>query len=593
MTTQRHMFVSTQTVILLTLLFAFANCLACIHAGSFPQPGSHHQQYQQQHPSNNRLLPYPLRHPTFLSESSFRIDSSSSSISSSSSRSAIHSSRGGSIYVAPQEASSNSSTAVLFQHDNETTAFRYSADLEPDNHSHVVPSQRGLKVLFLSADTGGGHRASAESLANQFLKQFPGSEYDLLDVWTPTKVYPYYTLVPSYKYLSAHPQRWKALYYISNTRWYEKITNAHSSMTCYHKIKKQLEEYDPDVVVSVHPTMNYLPEKIIREIAKSRNKYVPFFTVVTDFGSGHCTWFQGTVDKMYVASERIKSLAKRRGAKVKDENLVMSGLPIRDDFARLAEMMNGRATEHGKMFRKEIKAQLGLDPEKRVVLVMGGGEGVGSLGVIAQELYLKLRSEGVDASICVVCGRNDKVKRELENKDWDAMYEASKMSTGDRKVRRIQKISNLLHRRKSQKQIQSVHDDNHQYERDGQVNVVCLGFVSNMAEYMVASDVLVSKAGPGTIAEAAAVGLPVMITSFLPGQEAGNVNIVLDGGFGAFEKKPPKIAEKVSSWLRNDALLDEMSIRSEAVGNPHAASDIVRDIGQMTWDILERNHRNI
>lgn len=27
--------------------------------------------------------------------------------------------------------------------------------------------KRKLKVLFLSADTGGGHRASAESLANQ------------------------------------------------------------------------------------------------------------------------------------------------------------------------------------------------------------------------------------------------------------------------------------------------------------------------------------------------------------------------------------------------------------------------------------------
>jgi 1,2-diacylglycerol 3-beta-galactosyltransferase len=44
-----------------------------------------------------------------------------------------------------------------------------------------------------------------------------------------------------------------------------------------------------------------------------------------------------------------------------------------------------------------------------------------------------------------------------------------------------------------------------------------LGFVNNMADYMVAADILVSKAGPGTIAEAACVGLPVLLTSFLPG----------------------------------------------------------------------------
>lgn len=84
----------------------------------------------------------------------------------------------------------------------------------------------------------------------------------------------------------------------------------------------------------------------------------------------------------------------------------------------------------------------------------------------------------------------------------------------------------------------------------------------------------------------------LLLISFLPGQEAGNVNIVLDGGFGAFERNPQKIAEKVSFWLQNDSVLDEMSLRSEAVGNPHAASDIVRDIGQITMDILEQNERN-
>jgi 1,2-diacylglycerol 3-beta-galactosyltransferase len=46
----------------------------------------------------------------------------------------------------------------------------------------------------------------------------------------------------------------------------------------------------------------------------------------------------------------------------------------------------------------------------------------------------------------------------------------------------------------------------------GQVDVIPLGFVTDVPEYMVAADVLVSKAGPGTIAEAASVGLPVMMT---------------------------------------------------------------------------------
>lgn len=64
----------------------------------------------------------------------------------------------------------------------------------------VEKKKRPLKVLFLSSDTGGGHRASAEALAKQFEVLYPGSTYDLVDVWTLDGVYPYKTLVKSCKY---------------------------------------------------------------------------------------------------------------------------------------------------------------------------------------------------------------------------------------------------------------------------------------------------------------------------------------------------------------------------------------------------------
>lgn len=341
----------------------------------------------------------------------------------------------------------------------------------------------------------------------QFLKYFPGTEYDLVDVWTPTGVYPYRTLVPSYKHLSAHPRRWKALYYISNTRIYEQMTNIHSTLTCKEKIRKHLESYDPDVVISVHPTMTYLPEKIVRQIGEKRGKKIPFFTVVTDFGSGHCTWFQGMVDKMYVASDRIKTLAKRRGAKLSDEDLVMSGLPIRDEFAIHAKNMNGRTTEHGKDYRRNMKASIGLDPEKKMILLMGGGEGVGSLGEIAENLYFELRRKGVDASICVVCGRNEQLRQDIKTKNWDKIYEERNKSRS--KSGSLKKLKNIFKRKSlNMKEIRNG-------TRDGDVTMLGLGFVSNMADFMVAADVLVSKAGPGTIAEAASLGLPVMITRYV------------------------------------------------------------------------------
>lgn len=435
-----------------------------------------------------------------------------------------------------------------------------------------------LKILFMSADTGGGHRASAESLANQFMRHYPGSEYDLIDVWTPTNVFPFKTLVPSYKRMSARPMEWRFFYHLTNTFISEFCSDIYTKLRCERKIRRQMEEYDPDVIISVHPTMNTLPMRISRKISKKRGKYVPYFTVVTDFGSGHCTWFTRSVDKMYIASDRIRKLARRRGL-IPNNKLVMSGLPIRHDFALQAENMGERHSENGKQYREKMKETLGLDPKKKNVLLMGGGEGVGSIATISEALYKQLKKDGVDATICVVCGRNEKLKEEIMNKNWDALDMTIKLS----KRQRVKKFFRKYLRRSKEDRIQAANRSN------GNVNVVGLGFVTNMAEYMVATDVLVSKAGPGTIAEAAALGLPVLITSFLPGQEAGNVDIVIDGGFGKFQKYPNEIAWEASDWLNDDTLLEKMSQNSAKLGNPNAASDIVLDIGAITQEWLEKN----
>eukprot|EP00551_Chaetoceros_affinis_P003805 CAMPEP_0203661292 /NCGR_PEP_ID=MMETSP0088-20131115/59534_1 /ASSEMBLY_ACC=CAM_ASM_001087 /TAXON_ID=426623 /ORGANISM="Chaetoceros affinis, Strain CCMP159" /LENGTH=607 /DNA_ID=CAMNT_0050523955 /DNA_START=102 /DNA_END=1925 /DNA_ORIENTATION=- len=447
----------------------------------------------------------------------------------------------------------------------------------------VTKKQKKLKVLFLSADTGGGHRASAQSLGSQLLKHYPDTEFELADLWTPTNVYPYATLVKSYKHLSAHPRQWRLLYYLSNTKWYEKITDVHSSITCYDKIEKHIESLDPDIVISVHPTMNYVPEKAVRNIGQKKGKYIPFFTVVTDFGSGHCTWFQGrTVDMIYVASQRIMKLAKRRG-KFDHDKLVMSGLPIREDFAVQAKAMGDRSSLGGKGYRQVMKSKLGLDPHKKTVLVMGGGEGVGSLGQIAEKLREKLANSGVDATILVVCGRNEKLKDDLNGRDWGA----EPMAVGRIKKRaKLRQLAKRILRKKVSLEEKAPSEIGNSGK--GEVDVIGLGFITNMAEFMVAADVLVSKAGPGTIAEAASLGLPVMITSFLPGQEAGNVDIVLDGGFGAFKKKPHQIADVVTSWMGDEDKLDEMSRRSSEVGNPQAASEIMEDIIRISLEKINK-----
>lgn len=519
----------------------------------------------------------------------------------------------------------------------------------------------GLKILFLSSDTGGGHRASSESLANQFQILFPGSTYILHDVIDDEKSpINYFPLVKSYRHLSAHPTQWKILYEVTNSRAFEMIADANMKLMCERNTRKRIMSLDPDVVISVHPMMTNVPQLSCAKILNQTGKHIPIFTVVTDLGSGHCLWFANGMEKMFVGSDQIWDLAKQRG-NVPDEKLVKVGLPIRHDFAVQAEKLGDRTSKEGRTYQRSIRKQLELPPDRHTLLVMGGGEGVGSLSDIVNSLYGELAMNGIDACILVVCGRNEKLQNSLAERDWEQVRIAhSSMKTTPSRVcnpisstgvgagciqggvtsslRKILSSSSLgasltsptamTEEPPEEKKDEHVHiavtelmDEEFTASLDtetqvplkapsvsttysfdsipgskplGKVEVKGLGFITNMAEYMVAADILVSKAGPGTISEAAALSLPVMLTSFLPGQEEGNVDFVLEANFGTFcsDRDPAGIAEECVMWLSDELKMQEMSANAKAKGAPHAARDIAMAIGDSTLKWKEINQEN-
>ena len=440
------------------------------------------------------------------------------------------------------------------------------------NHRQGPP----LKVLFLSADTGGGHRASAESLAQQLTRLFPGSTYDLLDVCThqPGIVWPYRELAPMYQQIfSVHPRMWQAFYHATNSRFGRWIVDTHSTYFCQAAVRKLIAAYDMDVVISVHPGMNCVPLAAIPKLRQERNKDIPFFTVVTDLAEGHFSWFHPDVDKVYVASEQMYKLASSR-CPIPDQKIHLTGgLPIRHAFAEAAAKLGDRTTADGQAYQRQVRVELKIKTECRVLLVMGGGEGVGFLAAIVEECYRQLVKAGVNATMCVVCGRNETLQRKFKDQDWSNVLNAKPRT-----------VNRCCRGGGQQRQV-----SNNQ-TNFGHVHVIPLGFITNMADYMVAADVLITKAGPGTIAEAAALGLPVMLTSFLPGQEAANVDFVTkDLGFGAFNQDVVDIASEITSWCQHPNVLEELSRRAK--GNPSAAEEIIWDIGSLTHQCLKKKRQ--
>lgn len=94
-------------------------------------------------------------------------------------------------------------------------------------------------------------------------------------------------------------------------------------------------------------------------------------------------------------------------------------------------------------------------------------------------------------------------------------------------------------------------------------------------------DILITKAGPGTIAEAAICGLPCILSSYLPGQEEGNVPYVEENGFGCYEGSPEGLASRVEEWFASTDMLERMRNDALTAARPDATLDIARDLADM------------
>ncbi len=175
--------------------------------------------------------------------------------------------------------------------------------------------------------------------------------------------------------------------------------------------------------------------------------------------------------------------------------------------------------------KTQHRAELGL-ANRSTILLVGGGEGMGKLFSIARALD----AANVPAQLVIIAGRNQALREQLLAAPW-------------------------------------------------QIPVNIQGFVTNMPDWMRASDLVITKAGPGTIMEALACDLPVLLSGFLPGQETGNVTFVESSGVGILCQEPSEIALVVRAWLTpGNATLAQLAARAHELARPRAALDIAKTL---------------
>jgi processive 1,2-diacylglycerol beta-glucosyltransferase len=100
-----------------------------------------------------------------------------------------------------------------------------------------------------------------------------------------------------------------------------------------------------------------------------------------------------------------------------------------------------------------------------------------------------------------------------------------------------------------------------------------LGWVDNMQEWMVAADLLVSKPGGNTVAEAFSCGLPMLAFDPLPGNERRTCGWIEKWNAGRWVRRSEDLAPTIERLLTHREELEGLKERARALSRPYAACD--------------------
>jgi 1,2-diacylglycerol 3-beta-galactosyltransferase len=250
-------------------------------------------------------------------------------------------------------------------------------------------------ILFLFSDTGGGHRSSTEAIIEALKLEYDDRiTTQMVDIFKDIAPRPLNYAPKWYPYMVRVPEVWAIGYRISDSKRRGKLLTQGSYPYVRRKLRKVINQFPADMIVSVHPLAN---DPFLHALGKNRP---PFITVVTDLVTGHVLWYHKDVDLCLVPTEAAYKHALQAG--MRPEQVKIVGLPVADRFCQ-------------PVVDKTIQRQMLNWPNDRlVVLLVGGGEGMGPL----EKTALAIAEAKLPITLVIVAGRNAELKQRLEAYTW-------------------------------------------------------------------------------------------------------------------------------------------------------------------------------
>lgn len=361
-----------------------------------------------------------------------------------------------------------------------------SAPLFAEDGQESSPHRK--TILVLSSTGGGGHIAASNTL-----RSLVGDDYDLkmaypinqLRIWgVPSCEQVYNTMLRNgwIRSMNFIVRNLVPSIFRSYMGKLERIINSY------------IEIYQPDLVISVIPFVNFPASEA------ARKSEIPFLIVTTDNDLRNWAFEMERIKhphfKVTIGADLPSTRDVLLKKKVPEHAIETIGLPLRPDFMTQKD-------------ENKILQELDLPTDREMILIMMGAAG----GDTAYEYARRIGNIDLGAHLVVIAGRNNKLKKELEQLD--------------------------------------LHPSN---------SISVFGFTDRVSDLMAVSDVIITKPGPGTINEAIAMKLPILIdnTAITLFWERANVDFVLKYGVGQKIKKLRQVEGLLMTYLKDKETIQNL-----------------------------------
>lgn len=354
-----------------------------------------------------------------------------------------------------------------------------------------------MKIAILTASVGKGHNIVAKNLKEEIEKNME-ADVKIIDYF---KLYNFYIDKLSSKWYRLILQNFPLIYKVEYSLFANKkevLPKNSDNRLVISNLKKIVGKDLSDVIIiSVFPIANS---------GTSNTKFKKKYTIATDYGI-HQKWIAKNTDAYFVANNEIKDkLIKNH---VDQDKIHITGIPISKKYYK----------KHNKNL---LKKELGIKNNRKIILLMGGGDGV------LKDSIKMVKALSKKYNIIFATGTNKRLKGKIDNL----------------------KIPNCF----------------------------TFGFTDKIKDLIDVSDIVISKAGGISITEFAVSHIPIIIYKITPGQEYDNVKYFNNNNACLIAENIDELKKEVDDIINKKIKLNTRFIQTKTPAIDQIIEFIKKDI---------------